>query len=284
MLTDLADGRCTAAFGVRQVLQVNARAAGPRLGSRSSPRSRPASRGDWSVDEDGAVIAGGIALLEGEYTLQTVVADADPDDQRAVAMLPGGGFVILDTAVTPELAAEGLARDVVRAVQQARRDAGLEVSDRIALTLGGEADGRGGAHARRPDRGRDPGRRRQVFAEQPLGPTPSTSATSSAWPSRSRGPDAVVGPVEMAAVRRRVVVTGRVQGVFFRDSTAGRRAGGGSPAGYHRADGSVEAVFEGEPDAVDAWSRGRGAVRPGAGGRHAVTEEEPTGEAGFAVV
>ena len=84
------------------------------------------------------MVAGGIALLEGEYTLQTVVADADPDDQRAVAMLPGGGFVILDCAVTPELAAEGLARDVVRAVQQARRDAGLEVSDRIALTLGGD--------------------------------------------------------------------------------------------------------------------------------------------------
>ena len=52
-------------------------------------------------------------------------------------MLPGGGFVVLDTAVTPELAAEGLARDLVRAVQQARRDAGLDVSDRIALVIGG---------------------------------------------------------------------------------------------------------------------------------------------------
>ena len=94
--------------------------------------------GDWSVDDDGTVTAAGIALLEGEYAVQTVVADAGADDQRAVAMLPGGGFVILDTAVTPELAAEGLARDVVRAVQQARRDAGLEVSDRIALTLAGD--------------------------------------------------------------------------------------------------------------------------------------------------
>ena len=54
--------------------------------------------------------------------------------------LPGNsGLVELDTAVTPELAAEGTARDVVRIVQQARRDAGLAVSDRIKLAIG--ADG-----------------------------------------------------------------------------------------------------------------------------------------------
>jgi isoleucyl-tRNA synthetase len=44
--------------------------------------------------------------------------------------------VVLDTEVTPELAAEGLARDVIRVVQQARRDAGLDVSDRISLLVG----------------------------------------------------------------------------------------------------------------------------------------------------
>jgi isoleucyl-tRNA synthetase len=42
--------------------------------------------------------------------------------------------------VTPELAAEGQARDLVRAVQQARRDAGLDVSDRISLRVTGPAD------------------------------------------------------------------------------------------------------------------------------------------------
>ena len=53
-------------------------------------------------------------------------------------------------------------------------------------------------------------------------------------------------------IRRRVVVTGRVQGVFFRDSTR-REARRRGVAGWvtNRADGSVEAVFEGEPDAVE---------------------------------
>jgi isoleucyl-tRNA synthetase len=124
-------------LGVRQELQVNARAAGPRLGRDVQQAIKGSKSGDWAVTEDGTVVAGGIALQEGEFTLRTVVADAD-DDQQAVAMLPGSGFVILDTGVTPELQAEGVARDIIRAVQQARRDAGLDISDRIALALQGD--------------------------------------------------------------------------------------------------------------------------------------------------
>jgi isoleucyl-tRNA synthetase len=61
-------------------------------------------------------------------------------DDSATGVLPRGGFVVLDTALTPELEAEGVARDLVRAVQQARRDAGLEVSDRIVLTIAARAE------------------------------------------------------------------------------------------------------------------------------------------------
>lgn len=53
-------------------------------------------------------------------------------------------------------------------------------------------------------------------------------------------------------IRRRVTVSGRVQGVFFRDSLR-RRAESHDVAGwaYNRPDGAVEAVFEGRPDDVD---------------------------------
>jgi isoleucyl-tRNA synthetase len=135
-LADLEAGGV--AYGVTQVLQVNARSAGPRLGKDVQTAIKASKTGEWSVAENGTVTSGGIALQEGEYTLRTMLAEADRQDQKSVAMLPRGGFVILDTTVSPELAAEGLARDVVRAVQQARRDAGLEVSDRISLQLAGD--------------------------------------------------------------------------------------------------------------------------------------------------
>ena len=106
------------------------RVLGPRLGGQVQQVIRAVKAGDWSL-VDGRPVAAGVPLEDGEYELKLVAADAEHS-----APLPGGeGVVVLDTTVTPELAAEGLARDVVRVVQLARRDAGLAVSDRIALTV-----------------------------------------------------------------------------------------------------------------------------------------------------
>ncbi|MBA2739607.1 MAG: isoleucine--tRNA ligase, partial [Nocardioidaceae bacterium] len=127
---------------VTRRLVVNPRSAGPRLGKAVQTVIRAAKSGDWSVGDDGAVVAGGVALGDGEYVLETVVeaAGADGTGELASGGLPSGGFVVLDTSVTDELAAEGVARDLVRVVQQARRDAGLAVSDRIRLGIDGGDD------------------------------------------------------------------------------------------------------------------------------------------------
>ncbi|MBT2531557.1 isoleucine--tRNA ligase [Arthrobacter sp. ISL-48] len=123
-------------FGIEQKLVVNARAAGPRLGKNVQVAIKGSKSGDWSVDDDGVVTAGGLQLEPHEYTLETVVAEsAAGTGSRAAAVLPGGGFVVLNTEVTPELEAEGTARDMVRAIQQARKDAGLNVSDRIRTSV-----------------------------------------------------------------------------------------------------------------------------------------------------
>ncbi len=89
----------------------------------------------------------------------------------------------------------------------------------------------------------------------------------------------------MVAIRRRVRAHGRVQGVFFRDSTR-EEAENRGVAGWIRNtnDGAVEAVFEGDPDDVEAlvWF-----VRSGPGSadvdRLDVDEEEPEGLRRFEV-
>ena len=121
-------------FGITSKLTVNARAAGPRLGKQVQQVIKAARAGDWS-ESDGVVTAGGIDLVEGEYELVLEKQDADGGSSAALALLPGGGFALLDTVTTPELEAEGLARDIIRAVQDTRKSAGFAVSDRIVLDL-----------------------------------------------------------------------------------------------------------------------------------------------------
>ncbi|MDQ6617993.1 MAG: acylphosphatase [Actinomycetota bacterium] len=86
-------------------------------------------------------------------------------------------------------------------------------------------------------------------------------------------------------IRRRVRIDGRVQGVFFRDSCA-REARGQGVGGYvcNRGDGGVEAVFEGEADAVErmmAWCQ-HGPPRAVVTAV-CVEEEQPHGDRWFAV-
>jgi isoleucyl-tRNA synthetase len=124
---------------VSQKLTVNARAAGPRLGREVQSVIKASKTGDWSVSADGEVVAGGITLQAGEYVLETVLAEGADKAEQASGLLSDGGFVMLDLVITPELEREGIARDVIRQIQQARRDAALDITDRINLTLTADA-------------------------------------------------------------------------------------------------------------------------------------------------
>ncbi len=136
VLTELTDD-ATAQYGITQNLAVNARAAGPRLGRGVQFVIKAAKAGDWSLVGEDVVVHtadGDVPLEPSEYELTTVVGGG-AEGEIAAAVLAGGGFVVLDLALTPELLAEGYARDVVRDVQDARKAAGFDVSDRIKLTL-----------------------------------------------------------------------------------------------------------------------------------------------------
>jgi isoleucyl-tRNA synthetase len=114
----------------QRVLTVVPRTLGPRLGKQVQQVIKAVKAGDWEL-VDGAPVAAGVTLQDGEYELRQVASDAE----NSAPLPAGAGVVVLDTRVTPELSAEGLARDVIRVVQQARRDADLDVSDRITVRI-----------------------------------------------------------------------------------------------------------------------------------------------------
>ncbi|MCB0864334.1 MAG: isoleucine--tRNA ligase [Solirubrobacterales bacterium] len=121
----------------------NFRSLGPRFG-KDVPQAKAAIEA-LDPDHARAAIAGereiGIAIDGVDHTLH-------PEDMT-LAMQPLDGYqveaeagraVALALELDDELIREGLAREVVRAVQQARKDAGLEITDRIDLRLGGDED------------------------------------------------------------------------------------------------------------------------------------------------
>ena len=83
-----------------------------------------------------------VVMVDGSdvsVTADEVIVTETPREGWAVAT-EGGETVALDLTVTPELARAGLAREVIRLVQEARKNAGLEVSDRISLRWAADGD------------------------------------------------------------------------------------------------------------------------------------------------
>jgi len=126
-------------FGT-EVVKPNPRDLGPRLGKDVQSVIKAAKSGDWSRVDETTVVVGGHELHSGEYEL--VLETAEDVAASAVRYVDPEGHSIdtalvtaLDTNVTAELHAEGVTRDLVRAVQAARKDAGLDVTDRISLEL-----------------------------------------------------------------------------------------------------------------------------------------------------
>ncbi|HEX4768117.1 MAG TPA: isoleucine--tRNA ligase [Lichenihabitans sp.] len=120
-----------AAHGIREI-KVN-----PALGKEPGYRPRmkdifAAQRaGDWKLEADGWIKIADVMLEPGQFDMRIRTSEgvaAAPFDK-------GRGVVVLDIAVTDELQAEGWARDVVRLIQNARKEAAFELTDRISVAI-----------------------------------------------------------------------------------------------------------------------------------------------------
>ncbi len=139
LVSPLADATGLVSYGLRPNLPVLGRKYGKII---------PAIKAALDAS-DASDIATKVRLGE-SFTLQTTEGELElgPEDVLVDAKSPEGmaaiedaGFVVaFDATLTPELIFEGLSRDLIRGIQQARKDAGFDVSDRIEVRLNAQGD------------------------------------------------------------------------------------------------------------------------------------------------
>jgi isoleucyl-tRNA synthetase len=117
-------------FGA-EVLAVNARVAGKRLGGAMKDVLAAAKAGAWKRVGGGAIEVAGQVIQPEEYELRFRAAEG----LDAASFAGSAGVVVLDTKVDADLEREGVARDFIRMVQVARKDAGFNIADRIHIEL-----------------------------------------------------------------------------------------------------------------------------------------------------
>ena len=118
------------AFG-SEVLVVNPRVVGKRLGPAMKDVLAAAKAGEWKTLADGVVSVAGQRIEPDEYELRFRAKEG----LDATSFDGSAGVVVLDTHVDEALEREGLARDFIRIVQTARKDAGFNVADRIHIEV-----------------------------------------------------------------------------------------------------------------------------------------------------
>ncbi len=119
---------------ITKIVMPNARVLGPKYGSKVQEMIKKAKAGEFEVDKNGDVKIGDF-VLSGE---EVDVGFKGKEGYDVASM--DGVSVVLDTTVSGELQKEGHARDIVRQIQDLRKEAGYNVDDRIYIFVEGEGD------------------------------------------------------------------------------------------------------------------------------------------------
>jgi isoleucyl-tRNA synthetase len=117
----------------KKICKPDARKIGPKYGKDVQKVIMEAKNGNFIEKENGIIDVGGFILESGEYSLEYIPLEGVGDVTGGYGMV-----VALDTEITESLKLEGYARDIIRLIQDMRKEADYSVTDRISLSIAGQ--------------------------------------------------------------------------------------------------------------------------------------------------
>lgn len=114
----------------KKIAKPDARKIGPKFGKEVQKIIVAAKNGDFEEKENGQIRIGEYILEKDEYSMEYLPLDGENDVEGGYGMV-----IAVDSEITDELYAEGLARDIIRQIQDMRKEAGYEVMDKIQLSI-----------------------------------------------------------------------------------------------------------------------------------------------------
>lgn len=116
-------------------LQVNFKKIGAKHGAKMKDIIAATKQGKWQKNDQGKIELCDLVLEEDEFDIKLEPKNNVDNKYASLALQTNDYLVQLDVEITPELEDEGIARDIIRAIQQNRKEADLDISDKIDISL-----------------------------------------------------------------------------------------------------------------------------------------------------